>query len=479
MKNLGKIAIVIFILISNIYASVTANIEPNTIYKGDTVTYNLVVEGKNVVQPHINNICGNSILSTSKRTSIEMVNGDYKKNYIFSYGFIPTKECTIDGIEVEIDGNLEKVNPVKVNVKPVSQTLNGDFVLSLIPSKTDLYVGEPFILTLLLKQKRTSNVVDSKFVAPDFKGFWKKAESNPQRYEESGYIVTKMQYKLAAQREGNLTITPAQLKIAKRVGINNWASLIPQIKWKSYFSNEVNIQAKALPNNAKLVGDFNIIAIVDKTKIDANEALNVTIKVNGEGNFEDIDGFKPYIDGVNVFDEKINLDSKGFSQKLVFVSDTNFTIPPFELVYFNLNTKKVQKIKTNPINITVNGSANKQNTNQVLNIKKADTNTDLASSDNNIAIKADIFSIVLAFIVGLALGVSLLFIKQIKFKLANNKKSFNIKDEKLLFVKLMPYKDDKDVANILNILESNIYLNTKEKIDKKLLKDIVKKYNIN
>jgi len=56
---------------------------------------------------------------------------------------------------------------------------------------------------------------------------------------------------------------------------------------------------------------------------------------------------------------------------------------------------------------------------------------------------------------------------------------FDVKNEKMLLIKLLPYKDeDPEVAKLVELLEANIYSTTKEKIDKKLLKEIVKKYNI-
>jgi hypothetical protein len=65
------------------------------------------------------------------------------------------------------------------------------------------------------------------------------------------------------------------------------------------------------------------------------------------------------------------------------------------------------------------------------------------------------------------------------FKSFKREKAFNIKDEKLLLIKLLPFKDkDVDVQKIVDTLESNIYSGKKEKIDKKLLKEILKKYEI-
>ncbi|HFB54007.1 MAG TPA: oxygen-tolerance protein [Sulfurimonas autotrophica] len=479
MKNLGKKILIIFIFaLNSLYASVVARVEPPVVYTGETATFILTVSGEKVHKPIVNDICGNQILGTSSQTSIEMVNMDYKKSYVLSYEFAPVKSCTIEPVSVEIDGKIEKSNAVKVVVKPAAQDKNADFVLSLKPDKTNVYVGEPFVLHLELKQNKRASAVDSKFIEPDFKGFWVKDKSQATREDTPEFVITKADYTLAAQREGNLTINPAQLRIATRSNRRDmWGSFMPQIKWKNYYSNEVQIHAKPLPNGAKIVGDFTISAKADKTEITSNEAVNVTVTVKGNGNLEDIGSFKPYIDGVNVFDEKVEVKGNTLTQKLAFVSDKDFTIPPFKLAFYNLKTKQVQQIKTEPIHIKVKGSTQ---TNSSLNIKKEEPQlTVKKAKEQSVESSSNVnfLWIVVAFVVGLVLGIALVLFNP--FKSSKKEKRFSIKDEKLLLLKLLPYKDmDEDVKKIVDTLEGNLYGEKKEKIDKKLLKEIVKKYDI-
>ncbi len=479
MKNLGKIIIIFSLLTTAIYASVVAKVYPKSVVKGEVATYTLSITGGEVNKPLISTLCGSNVLGTSSQTSIQMINNDYTKSYVLSYQFMPQKSCVIEPVSVEVDGKTEKSNSVKVTVKPAVQDKNADFVLDLIPSKTELFVGEPFTLNLVLKQRKDAEAVDSKFIAPDFKGFWIKGESQPTRTEQGDFIITKASYRLAPQREGNLTIQPAQLKIATRISSRDvWGSFMPQVKWKSYFSNEVHVTAKPLPNNAKIVGNFTISATADKLEINPNEAVNVTVKVVGEGNLEDIKIFKPYIPGVNVFDEKINIKDNTLTQKLAFVSDKDFTIPPFSLVFYNLKTKKVEKISTQRIHIKVNGAVKQTSK---LKIKREKTPVELSQQALHVTNATQSFNkiwIIVAFFLGLFVGVIIvLFVKPIKF--LKREKTLNINDEKLLLIKLLPYKDkDAQVKKVVDILESNLYTSKKEKIDKKVLKEILKKYDI-
>jgi len=385
MKNLGKKILIIFSFITTaVYANVVAQVTPKVVYSGEEATYMLTITGNKVHKPIINTLCGTNVTATSSQTSIQMINMDYKKSYILSYTFTPRKSCVIPAVDVEVGGKIEESNAVKVTVKKPSQDKNADFVLSLKPSKSELYVGEPFTLLLTLKQRKSAQAVDSKFVSPDFKGFWIKGEPQTTRSEDARYVITRAKYKLAAQREGNLSIDPAQIKIATRMpSRDSWGMLSPQIKWRSYYSNKVNIKASPLPNNAKLVGHFTIKVKADKKSINPNEAVNITIEVDGDGNLEDIKSFKPYVNGVNIFDEKIEIKGNRLTQKLAFVSDKDFIIPPFSVAFYNLKTKRVEKISTKPIKIKVNGSVKPTQLNIKRDKTQAVVNSQLTQTQSN------------------------------------------------------------------------------------------------
>ncbi len=476
MKNLGKILFFLLLFVTTSFANVSAKVSPSVVYEGENATYTLNIIGTNVHKPILTDICGNDITSTGSQTSIQTINGSYSKSYKLTYEFTPTKSCIVPSVEVNVDGKLEKSNSVNLHVKKMKRDPNADFILTLKTNKKELYVGEPFSLTLLLKQRKGAQVVDSKFIAPEFKGFWKKSESKPERSEDNEFITTKVIYKLAPQRAGKLILDTAKLKIATRTGGESWDTFMPQVHWRTYISNTIEIYAKALPNNLKLVGNFTINVVAQKTVVNPNEAVNVTVEVKGNGNLEDIESFKPYIAGVNVFDEKIEIQGDRLQQKLVFVSDKDFTIPSFKLVYFDPSTKKIKKIKTEPIKIKVSGAVK---TTTPLKITRDENNAvKVGVSTHKVVVeKNNYLYIVFAFLSGLVIGITIILFKP-KFRQSKVKK-FNIKDEKLLLIKLLPYRDsDEDVAKVVQILEGNIYGKSKENIDKKLIKELVKRYNL-
>ena len=477
MKNLGKVVVLIFLIPFTLFGNISASVDSTTVELGDTVTLNLSVSGDDIEKPNIYSVCDSDVISSGSQTSIAMVNGKYSKEYMLSYQFIPQKSCVIKPIELEIDGKKETTKSINITVSKVKPSKDSEFILELKTNKKELYVGESFKVSLFLKQKKQTNAVDSKFIPPSMKGFWVKGESKPKRYEDGNYIVTQVDYMLAPQRVGELKVDKAQLKIATRSrGRNSWNSFVSNVKWKTYFSNDVIIKAKALPNGVGLIGDFKIKASVDKHSVNSGEAINLTVEVDGAGNLEDIESFKPYIDGVSVFDEKIVIDGTKLTQKLAFVSDNSFIIPSLSLKYLDSKTKKIKTIKTKEINIAVKNTKPKEQ----LVIKKEPKVKAISQTKEVVNItNISYLYIVLATLGGFIVGVLVMILKPWSIILKDKTKKISIKEPKQLFVKLLPFKDDKDVQTILDSLEKHIYSNQGLDIDKKVLKEIMLKYGVN
>jgi len=477
MKNLGKMIILIFLVPFTLFGNITASVDSTSVELGDAVTLSLKLSGDDIEKPNLYTICDSDIISSGSQTSIAVVNGKYSKEYILSYQFVPQESCVIEPIELMIDGEKEKTKAIKIKVGEVKSSKDSDFSLELKTDKKEFYVGENFKLTLLLKQKKQTNAVDSKFIPSSMKGFWVKSESKPIRYDDGDYIVTKVDYVLAPQRVGELSIDKAKLKIATRLSSrNSWSGFGVNVKWKTYFSNSLKINVKPLPNGVNLIGDFKIKANVDKVVVNAGEAINITVEVDGDGNLEDIKSFKPYIDGVSVFDEKIVIDGDKLTQKLAFVSDESFTIPPFSIKYFDSKTKKVKTIKTKEVKVSVKNTKPKGE----LVIKKDLKPKTILEKEKVVTTTSDIsyIYIVVATIIGFILGVLVMIIKPWSIISSEKPKKVSIKEPKQLFIKLLPFKDDKDVQSILDSLENHIYSNQPLDVDKKVLKEILLKYRI-
>ena len=470
MKNLGKLLIFLILFPHTIYAGVKASVDATTVEMGEIVTYSLTLSGDDIKKPNITTLCGEDIIATGAQTNIHMINGSVKKTQRLTYQFIPQKSCEIKPIEVNIGDKKEFTNKINIEVKEQIISANSDFILTIESSKKDVYVGEEFEISLFFKKRLDIDVLDSDFTAPNMQGFWIKSETEPIRYKEGNYAITKLIYKVAAQREGALKVKKAKMRIATRSrGQDSWGSWIPNLKWRSYFSNEIDIQVKALPQNIKIVGDFSIKVSVDKRKLNANEAVNINIEVVGKGNLEDIKSFKPQISGVSVFDEEIKIQGTTLSQKMALISDKDFTIPPFSIKYFDPYEKEIKTITTKSIDIDV---INEIKDEELVVKKEKDVAVVPTSSDKEIST----IMVIIIFLVGLVSGVGLMLIKPLKK--SKNTQKLNIKDEKILLMKLLPYKDDKVVQEIIDTIETNLYSDKKVDLDKKTLKEVLNRYKI-
>ena len=474
MQNLGnKIVFILLIASQAMYAGVVASVDRERVGYGEAVTYNLTLSGEDVKRPEIYTLCGEDVVATGSSTSIKIVNGNYQKSYVLSYKFIAKKSCTIDSISLDLDGKIQKTEAIDIVVEKVVASKDDNFLLTMSTNKKEVYVGEPFELTLLFKQRKSAQVVDNKFAQPDFKGFWVKGEPTQEVVKEQEYINTKIIYKMASQREGSFLISPAQISIASRQNTKNfYGGFFPEVKWKNYFSNDVNITSKARPNGIDFIGDLNIEASASVVEVNANEAVNVTIKVSGEGNLEDIKSFKPYVNGVSVFDEKILIKDNVLTQKITFVGENDFTIPSFSLKVFNPMTKETKTISTKAIDIKVNNSKTPKDELTIKREKKSDKEI----VKEVVSEKLDTLRVGIIFLSGLVFGILLMLLKPfLSFK---REKKLDVKDHKMLLVKLMPFKENEDVTSLVDILENNLYKDEKQELDKKLLKEILKKYEI-
>ena len=462
MKNLGKIFLLLAI---NLFAGVQSYVDNTNVVLGDSATFTLKLSGNNVEKPDVTTLCGVDVSGVSQSTSLTDINGHLSKSYVFSYSFEPEKSCVIKPISVKIDGKDLKTQPINIKVtKTPQQSKNSKFILTLSTNKKEVLVGEPFEVTFRFKQAMNSGAVELRYNEPKFEGFWVKSKTKPRVTHEQNYSITTITYTLTPQRVGVLDINPAKIAVARRVSSRgNFGVFMQQVKWKSFYSNTLHVDVKPLPSGVDLVGDFKIFTKYKKTNISQNEAFNVEVVVKGNGNLEDIKSFKPNLKGVNVFDEKLEIKGNELTQKLAFVSDEDFVVPPFKLVFFDTKSKKTKVIKTQAIKVHVD-SAHKQM------VVKQPTKTSVATKT---VVKESYTLSVVTFFVGLVVGMLLMLSKPWQIE---REKKVDIKDKKLLLIRLLPFKDEVDVKKVVDILEKNIYENQNIELDKKLLKEVVKKY---
>ncbi|MEA3374160.1 MAG: BatD family protein [Campylobacterota bacterium] len=484
MKNLGKLLILLMIACLPAVAKLSITVDSQKVTLGESVTLKIHASGSDVKAPALSRVCDSKITSSSQGTSIQSINGNFTKSYIFSYQFTPMRDCVIEPISMWIDGKEEQSEAITIDVVAMTITKDSPFILEMKTEKKSVYVGEPFKITVLFKQRRNSEAVDSKFVPPEFTNFWTKEQQQSRRFEEGDYSVSQLQFVVAAQKSGTYSVNPSQIKIATRSHSRDaWGQWMQSLKWRTYFSNPLEIRVDPLPEGVHLVGDLNISATVDKQALNANEAVNLNLQISGSGNFEDIGSLKPAVSGVSVYNEEPQIKAyiengiyKGsWNEKFAFVSDKSFTIPPFSIRYFDPESKTIKTASTKVIPIDVKGSELTPPA-QTLTIKRPEKEVEAAIGDTPSESSPDSF--IMGLLAGLLLGISTMFLPWRQWLSRKEKdQSLNLKDKKQLLMFMLQHRDDPEAAELAEKLEALIYEGKSVDIDKKTIKNVIKRFS--
>ncbi len=487
MKNLGKILLLLTIFINFCFA-VTAKISPKVVYTGDQTSLILSAQGEKVQFPRLKEIAGYKVTSQTITRNIINKKGKITKTLSKEYKFTPQKSFTVPAIEVEVDGKTQTSKPIKVNVKKESANKKGAFIFTLQADKKEAYVGEPVNILFTFKKHLDVKLAEANFDTPTFHDFWAKPMKKEPPKIEGEYQIYRIHYLLFPQKEGTITIEPGRMDIGilqkrKRNYFN-----FERVKWKSLFSNEISIDVKPLPAGADIYGDFKMSVTVDKNSTKANEPINLTITIKGIGNIDDIDEYKLDIPDAIVYADKpkreIFTNHKEelgkFTQKFAIVSDRNFTISPITFKFFSGDENKIKELKSDEFHIKVSGSQIKT---QTAHLEKKEDNKTSKVETKIIYDKASYTKLTLFTIGGFLLGALSMFLlsmpkrEKIEENLSLNKRIKKSKNDKELLWVLVPYVGkSKKIQDIISKLESNVYYNKSNKIDKKDLVKNIEEY---
>ena len=487
MKNLGKIILFVSLLANTLFA-LTAKINPKAVYVGDRTSLILSAKGDKIEFPELKEIAGYRVESQSISRSITNINGRVTKSLSKEYIFTPQKSFTVPSIEVQVDGKIETTKPIKVEVKKETANKAEAFIFTLEADKNEAYIGEPINVVFTFKKHLNIDLAEANFDTPTFHDFWAKPMKKQPATVEGDYQVFRIHYLLFAQKEGAITIEPGRMDVGiaqkrKRDFFN-----FERVKWKSLFSNEIEINAKPLPAGADIYGNFKMSVTVDKQKTKANEPVNLTVTIKGVGNVDDIKEYKLDIKDAIVYADKpqrkIYTNDKEelgeFTQKFAIVSDRNFTIDPLEFTFFDGEEEKIKHLKSEQFNIEVTGSLIKTQTAQ---LEKKEPKTVEAPKTKIVHDKASQTKLILFTLGGFLLGALSMFLLTLpkRRKIENeelplSRKIKKSKNDKELLSLLLPFvgKSDK-IKSTIKALEENVYNNKENKIDKiDLIKNIDK-----
>ena len=488
--NLGKIALLLLLPIF-IYASgVKAYVDNTNATKGSIINYAIEAEGRDIEFPKIEKIDGLSILGVSTGTKISILNGNYSKILTREYRVRVDKNVTIPSFTVKIDGKEYKTKPIELKVtNQPTATLSGAKV-ELIASKTTAFVGESIELNIKLFLPKS--VAKYQIERPDIKDFWVKQIGEPTKHILASGAVIEYKFLLTPQKSGKLTIGPVAIDIAKVVknsnspfGDDEFFNIFTQsLNWQKIYSNKLEFNISPLPQNLEVAGEFDFKVTANTTKVKAGKPVNLTVKIRGKGNLEDIKKFNLDLPSAVVYADEPQTKTSvqngvevgEFTQKIAVVADSNITIPSLTFKYFDLNKKEIVTKKSEPIKIEVIGGVKSSTPTKIESAAPTKKEPEIKSKEviKSVYKEKNGYLKYLFLLIGFIAGAVLVFAifklkegKKTKKELPIVKQIKKAKNDKELFKVLLPYaKEAKIIENTLQKLEENIYKNAKNSIDK-------------
>lgn len=365
----------------------TASVNKSTVAVGEhfKVEFKTELGGASFTPPSFKNL---HVLSGPNMAESSMnINGKKSRSFTVSYILRPKAEgkaiigeasLTSNGktyqsepIEVLVTKAKAKANaPNKQNISGNSKATNTDDLstkvfLKLFVDNKSPYVGEQIVATY--KIYTAEQVVNYTPTRPVYNGFYaNELEINNAAEVEREYIngqaftvATLKRVLLTPQKSGEIEIAPLEMDLRIRILQQSrkrgfWGSVFPEYKDVSLdvSSNKEIVKVKPLPTQKQpkgfegAVGSFNISAEVDRTNLKANEAVNYTVTISGNGNIDLISD--PEIEfpvDFEVYDPKVKKNishnaagsagKKTFEYVLIPRFGGEFDLPGVELSYFD------------------------------------------------------------------------------------------------------------------------------------------------
>ncbi len=305
---------------------------------------------------------------------------------------LKTGSLVISGIQVSVGGKAHKSNPITIHVggggagTPIPRNYGGsgiglrgagkkdpgrNFFVRAEIDKDRAYKGEQVIVSYsLYRRVRVFNIQVEKY--PVLDGFLREDLEIPvlgQRLEseqvmldgvpyERALLARYAAYPLKEGRDGKVKIDSMGIKASYSPGsdltddaMDPFATFFQQIapRTNSVRSESISLEVLPLPTEGRPasfsggVGDFTVTSGVDKYSVRANEALSLTVKVEGQGNVASISEPKvAWPEGVEVFEVKAKAKSgkggvgeKIFEFTLIPRQPGKFAVPKMEFGFFS------------------------------------------------------------------------------------------------------------------------------------------------
>jgi hypothetical protein len=358
------------------------------------IEFNMNADGDNFVAPNFEASGFRVIGGPSQSVSQSWINGKSSFNKSYIYILLPTQkgQLTIKQAAIEINGQIYKTSPVKINVTNAVEipkdpneapAVSADDNIYLVAdiSKSNPYLNEP--ITVVYKLYFSYNIGISNWRElnkPKYNDFWSqnidikqlKAEEGMFKGERYRYVVLRKTV-LYPQKSGKLEIEPLSLDIDCQVPSNRrnfWGQPLMVEDSKRVSAGSKIINVRALPENGKpedfsgAVGQFDFKVKPSKTTLKNGESLDLTLSVIGKGNLKLFSLPKPVVPTAlemydPVHEENVSTPLTGMTGRItdkytiIPQYKGNYQIKPLRFSYFDLTSGRYKTITSEPITINV------------------------------------------------------------------------------------------------------------------------------
>jgi hypothetical protein len=279
------------------------------------VDFEMNQDGDNFRPPNFNGF--RVVGGPNQSISNSWINGKRSFSKTYSYFLAPQKrgKLTIGQATIEIGGETYKTLPVQVQVTAAvavpKDGNNAEYVASenvhLVAevSNANPYLNEAITVTYKLYVSHDVSITSQwrEIDTPKYADFWSQNIDNQNNYkvregkyqgEDYRYVVLRTTV-LYPQKTGKLEIEPLTLDVPIDVQGNRrdifGRRLMRRVN-KTISAGKRTIDVKPLPLAGKpdgfngAVGNFDFNVSADKTTLDANESLQLGVKVSGKGNLK-------------------------------------------------------------------------------------------------------------------------------------------------------------------------------------------------
>ena len=349
------------------------------------------------------------------------INGkrSYSKTYSFFLAPIKKGVATIGQAAIEVDGERYKSLPVEVVVTEAVEIPkdgnNADYLASenvhLVAevSNTNPYLNEAITVVYKLYVSNQVSITSNwrEIDSPKYADFWSQnldqkgqlqIYEGQYRGEDYRYVVLRTAV-LYPQKTGELSIEPLTLDVPIDVRSNRrdfFGRFMTTRVNKTISAGRRTINVKPLPLENRpedftgAVGFFDFDSSISRSELDAQESLEYSVTVRGEGNLKLFELPKPqFPNAFEVYEparnDKISTRTSGMRGSvsevytLVPQHQGTYPLPPLSFSYFDPNLERyITKTTQDHIVSVINGPAQES---ALQNNERADTNLVVVDTD--------------------------------------------------------------------------------------------------